>query len=112
MVVHMASKDDGAALLTRFGLADLSRISDVDRRLYQSFELARGSLSQVAGPRVWLRGLKAILMGSRVGVPQGDVLQLPGAFLLHKGQIVKEFRHTSSADRPDYCELSQLPAAT
>lgn len=105
-LVHMGTEEEGQALTARFGLADLPRISDPDRRLYQEFELSRGSVSQVAGPRVWLRGLKAILTGNLVGTPKGDVLQLPGAFLLSDGKIVKAFRHATSADRPDYCQLA------
>lgn len=110
VLVHMTTEAEAAELTGRYGLQDLSRIADPERTLYEAFELQRGSLSQVAGPGVWWRGLKAILAGNLVGVPQGDVRQLPGAFLVSRGEIIKAFRHASSADRPDYCELARPPA--
>jgi hypothetical protein len=37
----------------------------------------------------------------------GDGLQMPGVFLLHRGKVLREFRHESAADRPDYVTLTQ-----
>ena len=48
----------------------------------------------------------AVLKGHGFGWPKSDPLQLPGAFLLRDGVIVRAFRHATSADRPDYCELA------
>jgi hypothetical protein len=33
---------------------------------------------------------------------------MPGAFFLKDGSIVKEFRHTTAGDRPDYLALVGL----
>ena len=45
--------------------------------------------------------------GHGVGMLAGDGLQMPGVFVLHHGQVLREFRHESAADRPDYLELAQ-----
>jgi peroxiredoxin len=110
VLVHMGDEEQSLGFFGRYGLGDLPRISDPSRRLYQALGLERGRLGQLMGPRVWLRGFRAcILSGHGVGYPHGDVRQLPGAFLLHRGQILRAFRHSTSADRPDYVQLAKAP---
>ncbi|MFN0056480.1 MAG: SelL-related redox protein [Planctomycetales bacterium] len=106
VLVHMQSDADAKTLFAAYGLDDVPRISDPDRRLYEAFDLQVASLSQVAGPQVWLAGLKSLLSGHLPGIPSANVFQLPGAFLVHKGQILRAFRGQSSAEHPDYCELA------
>jgi hypothetical protein len=101
-LVHMLSDESASKLFARYGLQDLARFSDPGQKLYADFELARGGISAVMGPRVWWSGLKSTLSGNLPGIPEGDVRQLGGTFLVHHGEIVKAFRATSSADRPDY----------
>jgi hypothetical protein len=36
---------------------------------------------------------------------------MPGAFLVYRGRVIKEFIHVSAADRPDYVHLSTLPVS-
>jgi peroxiredoxin len=110
VLVHMETEANAAALFARYGLGDLPRIADPARRLYRAFELVRGGVMQVVGPAVWLPGLKALIDGHFPGVPSGHLSQLPGAFLIHNGQIVRAFRGQTSADRPDYCDLATAAA--
>jgi AhpC/TSA antioxidant enzyme len=112
VLVHMQSDREADELFATYGLSDVPRISDPERRLYEAFELKRGNLAQVAGPSVWGAGLKSLLGGHLPGVPKGDVLQMPGAFLVHNGQIVRAFRHATSADEPDYCALAKPVRST
>jgi hypothetical protein len=110
VLVHMM--EDGAAteLFARYGLDDVPRISDADRRLYGAFELRRGGVGEVAGPRVWWRGFKTAILGRHgFGKPAGDIFQLPGAFLLVDGRIVRAHRGRTSADRPDFDDLTACP---
>ena len=37
----------------------------------------------------------------------GDGFQMPGIFILDKGNIVDRFIHLSAADRPNYDEMIQ-----
>ncbi len=105
VVVHMQSDSEANELFTRYGLADVLRISDPQQTLYQAFEVARGTMWQVAGPGMWWRAIGSLLKGHLPGIPNSDVFQLPGAFLIHNGQIVNAFRGKKSSDRPDYVEL-------
>ncbi len=107
--VHMSSDQEADVVLDKYGLADTPRISDPERDLYRAFGLQRGKIMEVLGPKLWLRGfLAAIIEGHGMGKIQGDAFQLPGVFLLHKGQILKDFRHKTAADRPDYMRLSEV----
>lgn len=113
VLVHMTSDAAAEKLFAAYGLQDVPRISDPEQRLYAAFGLSRGGLLQVAGPSVWLPGLKSLLSGNVPGIPSGDVRQMPGAFLLQNGRILRAFRPANSAERPDYCALATCrpPAA-
>jgi hypothetical protein len=103
-VVHMSTAATAAELLARYGLSDIDHFSDPDRRMYEAFELSRAAWWQLFGPRVWGRGLAAILRNGQ-GPIDGDGFQMPGAFVLRDSRIVAAYRHQTAADRPDYLQL-------
>lgn len=73
----------------------------VDQRktTYRALGLARGSLGEVAGPRVWASGAKSILGGHTTGLPKQDPYQLGGAVVVGKGGEIKLIhRAKTSAD--------------
>ncbi|HEX6217230.1 MAG TPA: hypothetical protein VFZ38_20495, partial [Vicinamibacterales bacterium] len=65
-------------------------------------------------PRVWSRGAVCALSHG-FGVQTVEMMrQLPGVFVIQNGAMVREFRHRSPADRPDYLSLvvaAQPPGA-
>jgi len=89
------------------GLRGVDVISDPERRLYRAFQLRRGTLKQLFGPEVWVRGFEAFRAGHGIGALEGDGLQMPGAFLIHQGRILRAYRHRAAGDRPDYAALAQ-----
>lgn len=106
VVVTMSPAAEARAFLTGYGLCDVDVVSDPERKLYHAMELGRGTLSQLFGPRVWLRGVIAGVWGGHwVGGLRGDGLQMPGAFVISRGRLVRSFRHRDAADRPDYCAM-------
>jgi peroxiredoxin len=105
-LVHMISNDEAEAFFKPYGLDDVPRFSDPERRLYAAFDLHRGTLWQVIGPAVIWRGMKAFFSGHGAGRIRGDVAQLPGTFVVHRGVIVQAFRNKTSADRPEYAEMA------
>jgi peroxiredoxin len=107
VLVHMISEDEAKKYLDHFGLKNVYTISDPQKKLYKAFGLKKGTLFQLFGINVMLRGLKAIVDGHLIGKFKGDPFQLPGIFLIHKGSVLQTFRHTSAADRPDYIELAK-----
>lgn len=108
VVVHMGSADDGQRMLERAGLQGTHHISNQNADLYRAFDLKRGQLSQLLGPRVWWRGFQsAILKGNGTGSLVGDGFQLGGAFLVENGKITKSFPAKDAADKvPFECLLS------
>jgi hypothetical protein len=105
--VYLGAAEQAAERFEKYGLSDVSRIHDPKQALYKAFDLKRASLGQVLGWKVWQRGIEAFVNGHGVGMLAGDGLQMPGVFLLHHGQVLREFRHESAADRPDYVALAQ-----
>ena len=107
VLVHMMTDSEAAAFFGRYDLADVERIADVDRILYEAFGLQRGTTLDVMGPKVWWQGFKTTLLSGHLpGKPVGDVFQMPGSFLIHKDEIVASYIGKSSGDRPDYEELA------
>lgn len=106
-IVSMADEASTRALAAKYGLPDIAIVSDNAKTLYNAFELERGTLSQLFGFRMVLRGVQAGVFAKHgVGMLAGDGFQLPGAFVVHKGKVVRAYQHKDAADRPDYCELT------
>jgi peroxiredoxin len=103
---HMGTAGDFAAFAGRYGLSALPSVSDPERMLYKGLGLRRGRLWQLLGPRVIWRWLKSTIAGNLPGRIKGDPFQLPGAFLLHHGHVIKAHAYRDASDRPDYIELA------
>lgn len=108
--VHMGTAEQGADMMARYGLSSAHQFSDPQQKLYRAFDLKRATLTQVFGLDVWLRGWNAFSKGHGVGMPIGDPFQMPGVFLLHNAEIVREFRHRSAADQPNYEQMTGATA--
>lgn len=106
ILVHLGDDDAMAAMMTKYGFGSTPRVADPTRSLYRAFDLQRGTLGQILSPKIWWRGFLAVLRGHGLGKIEGDVFQLPGAFLIHNGHILRAFRHQTAADRPDYLALA------
>jgi uncharacterized membrane protein HdeD (DUF308 family) len=90
----------------RLGVTQAAWFADPDRLLYRAVGLGRGSFAQLLGPRVWIPGVRAALRGHGIGALEGDGFQMPGAFVIHRGVVVRAYRHASAADRPNLKELA------
>jgi peroxiredoxin len=77
-------------------------ISDHEKSLYRTFGLKQISQQGLLSPSMIIKGLSAMAKGHVMGVPEGDVRQLPGVFIINTdGRI--EFSHYAEnpADHPD-----------
>ena len=111
VLVHMIEDDAQAEMFfARYRLHDVPRINDSEQTVYRRFGLQRGTLNQVMGVGLWWAGIKSIFFKGHVpGIPKGDIFQLPGAFLLSDGEVIREFKSRNSVEHPDYVEFSQAP---
>lgn len=106
VLVHMGSEAGARPFLGRFRLDDVDAVSDPEQELYRAFGLGRGSALQLFGPKVLWRGVRAGMgEGHGVARPEQDSFQMPGAFVLRGGVVVRAFVHESASDRPDYVAL-------
>lgn len=103
----MANEEKSKEFFSRYKVEDLPRFSDPEKKLYNEFGLEIGSFTQVLGMKSFVRGLEAFKHG--IGQPVGDVWQMPGTFLIHKGNILQAFINETVSDKPDYegmvCEI-------
>lgn len=81
--------------------SDVARIADPYCELYRAFGLGKAGVRELFGPRVWLRGIMALIRGCGVGHLAGDGLQMPGVFLLRDGRIIAAQPARSAADLPN-----------
>ncbi len=112
-VVHMGTESQAEDLLSLFGLSNVERFSDPERRLYRAFGLECTSLGQLLAPASWMgmvrAGLKSqFIPGKKLKGMVGDVLQMPGVSLLSDGNIVGDFKPQRADKRPDYLELAAM----
>ena len=103
VLVYMVPEQVASDYLAPFGLDDLEQLSDPESIIYKRFSLHRGNFNQLLGPKVLFRwawlGIKKKIFFTKV---EGDIYQMPGFFLLRNGEVVRQFIHKTSADKPDY----------
>ena len=110
ILVHMLQHGEEKAYLHS---EEIARVSDPYCELYRTFGLGKGGVLELFGPTVVLQGILALVKGCGVGHLAGDGLQLPGAFLVRNGEIIKAQRARNAADLPQLEKLfiTSLPAA-
>ncbi len=108
ILVHMHDEAKAIEELKKHNLQDLDTVSDPESMLYKGFQLKRGTLSQVLGLKVWMRGIYLwITRGAFISSPDGvDTFQMPGIFLVHNSEIIKKYIHLTAADIPPYLDLA------
>lgn len=106
--LHLSSESEAAVFFEKYGMGDVDRISDPTGKIYEAFGLNRAGLKELLSPSVWLRGLTAMFKGNAPGMPRGDTLRMPGAFIVNRGEISTSFFHKTIADRPDLKDMTDI----
>ena len=81
-------------------------VADADRFFYDAFDIERGRLGQLIGPRVVAAGVRAALKGNWVGRPVGDPRVMPGVLLVENEQVTWRHDFTHAGDHPDFDALA------
>ena len=88
---------------------DFPMISDPDRHLYREFAIERMSPLGFFSPSMMLRGIAAMAQGHTMGLPEGDVRQLPGVVIIDReGYIQYRYESDGPADHPSAEELVEV----
>ena len=81
-------------------------LADPDLDTYRTFGLKRGSMSEVVGPGTWLKAAGAMSSGHFGGRVIGDVMQLPGTFIIDREGVVRFAKYAGhSGDHPSMDDL-------
>ncbi len=106
-IVHMGSEQASSDLRKAYRIdSEIEFVSDPEKKFYRSFQIPRGTLKQLFGPKVWGRGLMAgVFRGHGVGALVGDGFQLGGVYRLDQGNLEGLFVQNSAADRIPWDQL-------
>jgi peroxiredoxin len=109
---HMGSSVEAELFFEKYGFTQVPYISDPTCRLYNTFQLKRGSFYQLFGIHSWIRRVKAgIVKTHGIGQLVGEGFRMAGVFVIYKGEMLKSYRHAYASDRPDYVALANCELA-
>ena len=100
VVVGLGTVEETATFKARFDVP-FPMIADPQKRLFAAFRLKQASTGALFSVRTAIKGLSAMVKGHRMGLPKGDVRQLPGVFIIDSNGLIR-FSHfaQSPADHP------------
>ncbi len=100
VLVGLGSAEQTAEFKERFDVP-FAMVADPEKRLFEVFRLQQASAGSLFSAKMVLRGVTAMAKGHRIGVPQGDVRQLPGVFIIDTdGRILFSHHASGPADHP------------
>jgi peroxiredoxin len=100
VLVGLGSVEQTAAFKERFDVP-FPMIADPDKRLFEAFRLKQASAGALLSAKMVFRGVTAMAKGHGIGVPQGDVRQLPGVFIIDTaGRILFSHHAAGPSDHP------------
>jgi len=100
VLVGLGGVQETAAFKKQFEVP-FDMIADPDKRLFKAFRLKRASTGSFLSAKMAAKGLMAMAKGHRLGMPQGDVRQLPGVFIIDiDGHILFSHHAVNPADHP------------
>jgi hypothetical protein len=100
VLVGMGTPSESTAFAAKYDVP-YPIICDPGKIVYRTFELKRMAPWGFLAPDVVLKGVSAMARGHLMGLPQGDVRQLPGVFVISTaGKIVFSHYAADPADQP------------
>ncbi len=100
VLVGLGSVEQTAAFKERFDVP-FPMIADPEKQLFEAFRLKQASAGSLLSAKMVFRGVTAMAKGHGIGVPKGDVLQLPGVFIIDTdGRILFSHHASGPADHP------------
>jgi peroxiredoxin len=80
---------------------ELECLGDPEREGYDAVGLERGGLRELASPKVAIRAIGAARKGALAGVPEGDIRQMPGTFVVGAdGRVLFAHYNRDQSDNP------------
>lgn len=99
--VTMGAPDDAAAFCAARAPGILC-LSDPARDSFRAYGLGRAGGAELLHPEVMVEGMRAAVEGHLPGIPAGDVLQMPGTFVIDTdGRVRLAYYSRTISDHPD-----------
>lgn len=112
VLVGMGTPAESNAFAAKYDVP-FAIVSDPGKMMYRTFDLKRMAPWGFLAPEVVLKGVSAIARGHHMGLPQGDVRQLPGVFVINTaGEIVFSHYAADAADHPAVAVILDVVKAT
>jgi peroxiredoxin len=110
VLVGLSTPAEAAEFAAKFKIP-FPVVADPEKNLYRKFGLKQMSNLGFFSPSLALKGAAAILGGHGIGIPRGNIRQLPGVFIINTaGQIIFSHIAENPADHPDAATiLAALP---
>jgi len=101
VLVGMGKPEESELFIKNSGVT-WPMICDPGRQLYRNFGLKMATPLELFSPSVAFKAVTAMVQGHSVGLPVGDIRQLPGVFIIDTaGRIVYRYVAKDPADHPD-----------
>ena len=108
VLVGMGPPKESEEFLKKFALPFIM-VCDPKRKLYEAYGLKQMGALDFFSPSLALKSLSAVIKGNLVGMPEGDVKQLAGVFIIDISGHIR-FSHLS-ADPADFPPAEDVLAA-
>ena len=108
ILVGLGPPEQAEAFRKEFDLS-FPIVCDPDRRLYAAYKLKKMGLLGFVSPSLLVKGVKALGQGHSMGIPTGDIYQLPGVFIIDTTGRIR-FSHYSR-DPADYPSADTMLSA-
>ena len=106
----LGTPEEGREFFDRYW-PEARAIADRPKQFYTAMGLRRASVNQLMGLQVWTCGFRALTKGHFMGKPVGDPWIMPGAFIVHGGDVIWCHAFTHQGDHPDWASIPQkIPA--
>jgi len=104
LLVTMGTPEQAAEF--RAGIkSELTFAADPQREVFRAYGLQQGTAKQVIGPKVWASLFKGLVRAG-AGKPIGDIWQMPGAFVIDRGGVIRYAHYPSNqAEHPSHDEI-------
>ncbi len=105
VLVGLGTLEATKAFQSRFDVP-FTMIADPQKQLFNAFQLKQAGPKDLLSLGMAAKGLSAMFRGHHLGIPKGDVRQLPGVFIIDTGGRIC-FRHyaRNPADHPSAEDL-------
>jgi peroxiredoxin len=100
LIVGMGTREQTEEFRQQFKVP-FPMVCDPEKLLYQAFDIGRMSLLDALRPGIAVKGMAAVAKGHGIGIPKGDVRQLPGVFVIDTNGTIRYSHYAKDpADSP------------